>query len=303
MDPDFRVRLAAIDHLQALQLRYDDMIPRREILRNLLVDDRSYALFNPQAGIHRPRLFRGTAALTIVTAAPHPSRPPPYDDAFDEASGTIVYSYRAGSIDSADNRALRAACAEQVPLIYLMGIAPSVYALSAPVFVVQDMPEQRAVLVQIGSRATDLTPEGPRSDIDVRRYALGEARYRLHQHQFRFSVLAAYQHRCTICALKERSLLQAAHIVDDAHELGQPSVRNGLSLCAIHHLAYDRHVLGIDTAGTVHIASRLLDEKDGPMLRQGLQGFHLAQISMPRRPHDRPDPERLGLHYEGFLAA
>lgn len=64
MDPDFHVRLAAIDHLQALQLRYDDMIPRREILKNLLVDDRSYALFNPQAGIHRPRLFRGAAALT-----------------------------------------------------------------------------------------------------------------------------------------------------------------------------------------------------------------------------------------------
>ncbi len=303
MDPDFHVRLAAIDHLHALQLRYEDMIPRREILRNLPVDGQSYALFNPQAGIHRPRLFRGPAALTIVTAAPHAGRPPPYDDAFDAASGTIVYSYRAGPIDSPDNRALRAACIEQVPLIYLMGIAPSVYALSAPVFVVQDMPAQRAVLVQIGSRATDLTPAGLRSDVEVRRYALGEARYRLHQHQFRFSVLAAYQQRCTICALKERSLLQAAHIVNDTHDLGQPSVRNGLSLCAIHHLAYDRHVLGIDPAGTVHIASRLLDEEDGPMLRQGLQGFHLERISIPRRPQDRPDPDRLQLHYDGFLAA
>lgn len=224
MDPDFHVRLAAIDHLQALQLRYDDMIPRREILKNLRVEDRSYALMNPQAGIHRPRSFRGPAALTIVTAAPRANSPPPYDDAFDEGSGTIVYSYREGSIDGPDNRALRAACVEQVPLIYLMGIAPSIYALSALVFVVQDMPAQRAVLVQIGNRATDLTPAGIRSDIDVRRYALGEARYRLHQHQFRLSVPAAYQQRCTICALKERSLLQAAHIVDDAHpwnDLGQ----------------------------------------------------------------------------------
>ncbi len=39
------------------------------------------------------------------------------------------------------------------------------------------------------------------------------------------------------------------------------------------------------------------------MLRQGLQGFHMERISMPRRQQDRPDPERLGLHYEGFLAA
>ena len=35
VDPDFHVRLAAIDHRQALQLRDDDMIPRRESLKNL----------------------------------------------------------------------------------------------------------------------------------------------------------------------------------------------------------------------------------------------------------------------------
>jgi putative restriction endonuclease len=241
--------------------------------------------------------------LTIVTTAPKPNAPPPYEDVFNEDDGTILYSYRKGSINSADNRALRAAHDEQVPLIYLMGIAPSVYSLSAPVYVVKDMPTERAVLVQIGSRATDLTPAGMRSDIDVRRYALREARYRLHQHRFRFNVLAAYRQRCTICALKERSLLQAAHIVEDIHARGEPTVKNGLSLCAIHHLAYDRQVLGIDPAGTVHIAARVLEQEDGPMLREGLQGFHLQRMSMPSRSQDRPDPERLELRFERFLAA
>ncbi len=184
-----------------------------------------------------------------------------------------------------------------------MGVAPSVYSLAAPVYAVDDMPAARAVLLQIGSRATDLTGTGLRSDVDVRRYALREARFRLHQHRFRFSVLAAYRERCTICSLKERSLLQAAHIVEDTHERGEATVRNGLSLCAIHHLAYDRHVLGIDTAGTVHIAPRLLEEEDGPMLRQGLHGFHLQRISLPSRVDDRPDPERLALRFERFLAA
>ena len=47
---------------------------------------------------------------------------------------------------------------------------------------------------------------------------------------------------------------------------------NGLALCAIHHLAYDRNLLGIDPAGVVHIARRLREEHDGPMLREGLQG-------------------------------
>jgi putative restriction endonuclease len=303
VDPDFEVRLAAIEHLHALSRRFDDLIPRSEILRGLDVHGERYPLFNPQSGIHRPRRFRGGAALTLVTAAPKPNAPPPYEDAFDEDSGTILYSYRQGPIDSADNRALREAFAQQVPLIYLMGVAPSVYSLAAPVYVVEDRPSERAVLVQIGTRATDLTHNGLRSDVDVRRYALREARFRLHQHRFRFTVLAAYRHRCTICALRERSLLQAAHITEDSHERGEPVVRNGLALCAIHHLAYDRHVLGIDPGGTVHVAARVLLERDGPMLREGLQSFHQHQIALPSRLEHRPDPQRLELRFEEFLAA
>ncbi len=64
-------------------------------------------------------------------------------------------------------------------------------------------------------------------------------------------------------------------------------------LCAIHHLAFDRNLLGIDPGGLVHITDRLLREIDGPMLRTGLQGFHGASIALPRRPEDRPDPARL----------
>lgn len=303
MDPDFSVRAAAIEHLHALSRRYDDMIPRVELLRRLEVAGRSYPLVNPQAGIHRPAAFQGPAALTLVTAAPKPNVPPPYEDAFDEQEGTILYSYRRGPIDGPDNRALRAAFAEQVPLIYLMGVAPSVYALAAPVYVVEDRPQERSVLVQIGSRATDMSPAGLRSDPDVRRYALQEVRHRLHQHRFRFQVLAAYRQRCTICTLRERSLLQAAHIVDDREERGIAAVRNGLALCAIHHLAYDRHVLGIDPRGVVHLAPRVLEEQDGPMLRAGLQSFHGRRIDPPRHVTDRPDPELLELRYERFLAA
>jgi putative restriction endonuclease len=297
------VRVAAIEHVLTLARRYDDVIPRPELLRNLEFAGERYALLNPQSGIHRPRRFRGPAALTIVTAAPKARQPPPYADAFDVETGTISYSYRQGPVDSPDNRALRAAFAQQVPLIYLVGVAPAAYALAAPVYIVDDRPAERSVLAQIGSRATDLTPAGLRSDLDERRYALQLTRRRLHQHEFRLQVLIAYRQRCTICALRERSLLQAAHIVQDSDEAGLASVSNGLSLCAIHHLAYDRHVLGIDPGGVVHIADRLLKEHDGPMLREGLQGFHSKAIELPARARDRPDPERLGQRFERFLAA
>jgi ATP-binding cassette, subfamily B, bacterial len=91
-------------------------------------------------------------------------------------------------------------------------------------------------------------------------------------------------------------------LVSGASE-GIAAVVNGLALCAIHHLAFDRNLLGIDPTGVVHIADRLLREIDGPMLKTGLQGFHGAPIARPRRPEDRPDPARLETRFERFLQA
>jgi len=86
----------------------------------------------------------------------------------------------------------------------------------------------------------------------------------------------------------------------DVEPEGIAAVANGLALCAIHHLAFDRNLLGIDPEGVVHIAGRLLREIDGPMLRTGLQGFHGDRIALPRRAQDRPDPHRLELRFERF---
>ena len=77
---------------------------------------------------------------------------------------------------------------------------------------------------------------------------------------------------------------------------------NGLALCAIHHLAYDRNLLGIDPTGVVHISERVRDETDGPMLREGIQSFHGAPILKPRRPADHPDPARLEKRFSAFTA-
>lgn len=61
-------------------------------------------------------------------------------------------------------------------------------------------------------------------------------------------------------------------------------------LVYFHGLVYDRNLMGIDPEGVVHIDKRLLAEIDGPMLTNGLQGFHGAAILRPRRKVDHPDP-------------
>src|SRR6266508_3993143 len=69
---------------------------------------------SPQKGIFRAAVQRGPAALSIQTSANTPYRDVETPDGF-------LYDYRAGSIDQADNRALRAAHDLQVPLVYFVG--------------------------------------------------------------------------------------------------------------------------------------------------------------------------------------
>jgi putative restriction endonuclease len=302
-DPDHELRVTANEAVRRLRDRYSDLIPVTALREGFRFHGQRISFGSFFKGIHRPREMRGPAALTVTTAPPQTGKRRPYDDQLDVASRTILYHYRSAAIDQPDNRALRAAHALQVPLIYFHGIAPGQYMVVQPVFATHDDPAARVVMLEVGLPITDLRGEGLTSDPDVRAYALHEVRTRLHQHRFRFDVLRAYRNRCAVCALREPALVQAAHIVEDVAPTGVAAVVNGLALCAIHHLAYDRNLMGIDPEGVVHIGRRLLDEQDGPMLREGLQGFHGAAIDQPRRSDERPDPERLAVRFESFSAA
>ena len=55
--------------------------------------------------------------------------------------------------------------------------------------------------------------------------------------------------RCALCRLGHRELLDAAHIREDTRG-GKPVVPNGLSMCAIHHRAFDSFVLAVSPAVT-----------------------------------------------------
>lgn len=307
---DLELRQAAIAAVRELSRGYDDIVPVDALRTGFTFHGERISFGSFYSGIFRSRQMRGPAALTITTTPPKAVRDAPYDDGFDEASESFVYHYRAPQSATpqaaiaaeADNRALRAAAALAVPLIYFHGIAPGQYTPVAPVFVTRDDPARALVELQAGLPVADLTDAGLTSTEDVRRYASREALVRLHQHRFRTLVLRAYRTRCAVCALRETALLQAAHILEDRDPRGVAAVVNGIALCAIHHIAYDRNLMGIDPRGVVHIADRLLREADGPMLRTGLQGFHQAAILQPRRAVDRPDPERLEVRFERFRA-
>jgi hypothetical protein len=98
-------------------------------------------------------------------------------------------------------------------------------------------------------------------------------------------------------------VLDAAHSERDSAG-GEPVIPNGLSLCQIHHAAFDVGVLGVEPdALKVHVRPDILAEIDGPMLRHGLQALNGEVIWTPRSVQHRPDPELLRWKWERFQRA
>ena len=281
--------------LDALRAQHGDELPYAGVLdRGFTWRNSRVPFLNAQKGIYRAARQTGRAALSVMTSVNSP-----YDD--EETPDGFLYAYRQGSVDSADNRALIEAHELQVPIVYYVGTRPGWFHPMYPTYITENLPSERRVLLAPGRRTPMGTPRRLDDSVE-RRYAVVERRVRLHQWRFRGLVLPAYDHRCTICELKEERLLDAAHIVGDLEEGGEAVVPNGVSLCSIHHRAFDQDLVGISPDFEVHLARQLLDDDDGPML-DVLKRFHHQRIHLPSRRTQRPDPERLAVRFERFQSA
>ena len=106
-----------------------------------------------------------------------------------------------------------------------------------------------------------------------------------------------------MCSFRHGDLLDAAHIKED-HDGGRPVVTNGMTLCKMHHAAYDRRILGISPDYEVRINTDVLHEIDGPMLRHGIQEFHGKELMvLPERRSQKPDRDLLAQRFQAFLEA
>lgn len=295
---DERLRSACFASLDVLSAQFGEDIPYRGGLdRGIPYGGRRVPFLSTQKGIFRAAVQDGPAALSVQTSWRSPYGDTELDDGF-------LYAYRDGAVDQPDNRALRAAFALEVPIVYFWSTRPGRYRPVYPCYVSADDPVARRVLLSPGRTAGPVDEPSfmPVADPLERRYAVRETRVRMHQARFRGLVLDAYSDRCAICRLKESRLLDAAHIVGDLEEGGAPVVSNGLSLCSIHHRTFDQDLVGVSPDYVVHVSRRLLEDEDGPMLDL-LKASHATRIAVPSRPPLRPDRERLAERFERFAAA
>jgi putative restriction endonuclease len=249
-------------------------------------------------GIHKPRGF--VAALSITTAYTPPGQSRPYDDEIGP-DGYARYKYERTDPNLSTNQGLRFAMELALPMAYFDGVAPARYRPSYPVYVIGEEPQNLDFV--IGFSSAEIGIDLSRMTPIERAYAYRATRQRLHQPRFREQVMRAYRSTCAICGLRHAQLLDAAHILEDSHSDGDPVIQNGIALCKIHHTAFDRFFIGIDPDCTVHVNRTLLEERDGPMLKHGLQEMNGRSLIVPRASQSQPDPQRLEVKYERFRQA
>jgi putative restriction endonuclease len=250
-------------------------------------------------GIIRPRQL--AAALSVRTTWTPQGAQAPYQDR-EGPDGLMRYKYQGSDPDNHYNRDLRRAFTEQLPLIWFVPIEQHVYIARYPVFIALDEPHQLQVALALDEDQHLLGVPGP-DESDRRRTVKRLTNLRLHQPVFRAQVLGAYERSCAMCRLRHAELLDAAHIIPDGKERGTPIVPNGLSLCSIHHRAFDANVLGLRPDMKIAVRRDILDEIDGPMLKHGLQAMEGVSLTLPKRHAQRPDRERVEERYEEFLSA
>jgi putative restriction endonuclease len=278
---------------QLAELVSEHGVVTRKQLEALQIGDQTRRIIDHSKGIWNPRDLLAT--LSIVS-----SPDGGYSDT-QVSESLFAYDYQRDTT-AGDNVKMRKALELGLPIVLLRKIKDGVYVPVFPAYVIADDAANRRFMIALDASLKTVADPLHLKPIE-RVYAERAMKQRLHQPEFRGRVMYAYEQRCTVCMLKHGRLLDAAHIIGDDKIHGVPSVDNGLSLCKIHHAAYDANLLGITPDYVVHINSELMDETDGPMLLHGLQEMNGRGLTLPKRRADRPSKERLAERFEEFKSA
>ena len=287
-------RESLFNRVSELANTHDGMLSRQE-LSEFVYDGEIVRLIDPQGGIWNPGASWTASPALSATLSINTTLSGIYDDQ-EVADGLWRYDYQSGGVEG-KNTKLRKAWELQLPIIWFRQQEIGRRYVPYLVYVVDDFPELGYCLI---SPDLSLSLAIKTGDEIQKRYALREMKQRLHQPAFRAKVLSAYGVRCAVCNLQMGALLEGAHITPDSDPNSSTKVNNGISLCKIHHSAYDATLLGIDTDFSIHIRADVMQESDGPMLKYGLQEMHGKDLILPSQQDHWPDLSRLSHRFHEF---
>jgi putative restriction endonuclease len=298
MDVDLQVRVAAFEWLSEQVNSLGDVLPRKLLEKGFEFQGQRIPLIAPQ-GIFKPQIL--DLPISITTAPKGP-----YDDNFGK-DNFLIYRYRGTDPNHRDNAGLRKVFELKRPLIYFHGIEPGKYLATWPVYIIAD--DQNDLTFKVA--LDDVIPAFDRPAADIARqiaevsdarhaYLTALVKVRLYQRAFRERVLDAYRSQCAFCRLRHRELLDAAHIIPDNLPESKMTIDNGISLCKLHHAAYDSFILGVTPDFVIQVRKDILAEHDGPVLQHGLKALHETKLILPNSEKEWPNREALEWRYSRF---
>jgi putative restriction endonuclease len=127
-DRDTLMRMAAFEHVRRLG-EVHDHLTANELKPGFMFDDERIPLINPQRGIFKPQPM--WFLLSIKTVFPKPGDKIWYDDQREvhrqifEGDEAIDYAFMGQNPEAADNRWLREAFENRIPIIYFLFRTPN----------------------------------------------------------------------------------------------------------------------------------------------------------------------------------
>ena len=116
---------------------------------------------------------------------------------------------------------------------------------------------------------------------------------------FRQAIMGTYNYTCAVCqlyilTLDGESVTEAAHIIPFSESYND-DVRNGISLCQLHHWTFDKGLISVDRNYKVIVSELMLERGPTEWLLTTLRG---KSILLPEHNEFYPAQEALAWHRE-----
>lgn len=160
--------------------------------------------------------------------------------------------------------------------------------------------EQDLGVLEDSIETPDIVNDAEISGVAVERQtAVFNVKKKIRDNSFKSRVLTSYSNHCAFCGIQLK-LIDAAHIVPVQHD-GTDETSNGISLCALHHRAFDRNLITFNSDYQILTSEENFDKLREIGLDGGAEKFVndlRAVILLPPTISDRPHVEYVNLANE-----
>lgn len=195
--------------------------------------------------------------------------------------------------DKAEVESLRAAY-ETGLVVFVLTMAPNERRTVMRAYVEDLDADSGLALLTFSGDSTRPVPPPPEAEFnltdneDEAEVVWAKRRARPNQSRFAFDVMRRYGRRCAVCDLAVGVAIQAAHLRAKSRR-GRDDARNGLPLCANHHLMFDRRLW------TLNAYSGIVIHPDWTPEALGITRSSINHLK------ERPHPDALGDAWEQWM--